>query len=272
MRPSFRKMELGEYSGTPLRRLRIQNLLLTENRFPPNLSIPDHAHSYPHLTIILDGSFAETYRFESFNCQKGSVLIVPQEQVHSDTVGENGAHSLSIEVSRSLERFLSSEWTMLECPRVIETPKLKPVIHRLRRVFITDPNSTLLDIHCAAMEVILAVAKEAISTQPATSWLQEILDYINCEYGRPIRLSELAEIAALSPEHLSRSFHKITGMTVKQYILETRLTSAERKLTETSNSLGEIAAACGFSDQAHLSRAFRAKFGIPPVTYRKEIR
>ena len=264
-------MELGEYSGTPLRRLRIQNLLLTENRFPPNLSISDHSHAYPHLTIILDGSFVEAYDFGSFLCQKGSVLIVPQDQVHRDTVGENGAHSLSIEVSRSLERFLSSEWTMLESPKVIHSPKLKSVIHRLRTVFCLNPHSTLLDIHCAAMEVILAVAKETTSMRKSVPWIDEVLDCISKEYGRPIRLSDLAEIAGVSPEHVSRSFRKAMGVTTQQYILETRIASAERLLSETNDTLGEIAAACGFSDQAHLSRTFRTKFGLPPMAYRKKV-
>ena len=77
-RSSVRKMALGEYSGTTLRRQRVQNLLITENRFPPGLKISEHSHTYPHFTIMLSGGFREEYAERTFQCERGTILVVPQ--------------------------------------------------------------------------------------------------------------------------------------------------------------------------------------------------
>ncbi len=264
-------MELGEYSGTPIRRLRVQNLLLTENQFPPNLRISDHAHTYPHFTIILDGSFVETYADQAFVCQRGSVLIVPQDQIHSDSVGDQGAHSISIEVSRSLERFLSSESEMLHKPQVVSTASLKPSISRIRNAFSLDPNSTHLEIHCAAMNFILAVAQ---ATQPAKakpSWIEEAIETIRNDRFGSASLSTLANQAGISREHFSREFRKATGQTYQAFALKCRLECAEQLLLESDIPLFLIAIECGFSDQAHFAKAFRTAYSQSPSSYRKYV-
>jgi transcriptional regulator GlxA family with amidase domain len=38
-----------------------------------------------------------------------------------------------------------------------------------------------------------------------------------------------------------------------------------------SDSLAAVAAATGFADQAHLSRAFKARIGVPPGAYRTAV-
>jgi AraC family transcriptional regulator len=47
---------------------------------------------------------------------------------------------------------------------------------------------------------------------------------------------------------------------------------ASNQLASTDASLGEIAAAAGFSDQSHFSRTFKSYLGITPGEYRKIIR
>jgi AraC-like DNA-binding protein len=41
-------------------------------------------------------------------------------------------------------------------------------------------------------------------------------------------------------------------------------------LIETSDSISEVANACGFDDEFYFSRCFRREFGIPPRSYRKD--
>ena len=48
-----------------------------------------------------------------------------------------------------------------------------------------------------------------------------------------------------------------------------RLDRARRLLAETGLLTKEIAALCGFSDQAHLTRLFARRFGTTPSAFRK---
>lgn len=263
-------MPLGEYSGTTIQRLRIQNILLTENKFPPNLSIEEHSHAYPHFTIMLDGGFTETYDGQQFQCEKGSVLIVPEGQPHTDVIGPNGAHSLSIEISRSLVKFLSLESDLLSSPKVVNDLSLKPRTLALRKLFIQSPTASHFELHSAAMQVILGVFQsvkvEECTTKPR--WLVMVIQELNRDSLELPTIQELARLAGVSPAHLSRTFRQATGQTILEFHRQNRLKIAAEKIIASSDSLAVIAADTGFCDQAHFTKSFKAEFGITPSDYR----
>ena len=263
-------MPLGEYSGTTIQRLRVQNLLLTENRFPPNLSIEEHSHAYPHFTIMLDGGFTETYEFDEFICEKGDVLIVPEGQPHTDVIGPNGAHSLSVEISRSLVKFLSSESTLLTSPKVINDQTTKARILALKRLFIHDQSPSHFELHSAAMQVILGVFQATESDDKSTmpDWLSGVLKELDSDSYHIPTLKHLAQQAGVSTAHLSRIFRNALGQTIFEYHRQRRLIAASGKIVSTSDSLAVIAAEVGFCDQAHFTKSFKQHFGITPSEYR----
>jgi AraC family transcriptional regulator len=58
-------------------------------------------------------------------------------------------------------------------------------------------------------------------------------------------------------------------MTIGEYVRRRRADRAAALLNDTHLPLAEIAQACGFYDQSHLSRAFVARFGVSPRRYRR---
>ena len=92
--------------------------------------------------------------------------------------------------------------------------------------------------------------------------------YISEHYGENITVSELAEIAHISRCHFSVRFKAYTGFSPHRYLLLYRLGYAKRLLCDTTDSIGEIADRCGFSDVSSFIRAFRLAEGISPASYR----
>lgn len=82
-------------------------------------------------------------------------------------------------------------------------------------------------------------------------------------------MSDLAAQAQLSDSHFAQAFRQLTGWTPHQYLLLVRLSHARMLLTQKNEpiSVSEIARACGFFDQAHLSRHFRRFFGTTPEAF-----
>ncbi len=74
-----------------------------------------------------------------------------------------------------------------------------------------------------------------------------------------------------------RYLHKIFSEedeTLNQYIWSQRLELCRARLSQADladRSITEIAFACGFSNAAHFSRSFRARFGQAPRSYRRTI-
>ena len=76
----------------------------------------------------------------------------------------------------------------------------------------------------------------------------------------------------MSKYHLCRRFKNITGFTIMEYILKTRLAAAKNMLKTESISITEISEKCGFSSVSYFSRVFKEHTGITAIAYRKEYR
>ena len=99
--------------------------------------------------------------------------------------------------------------------------------------------------------------------------LTPVLEYVIAHYGRPIACADLARRAGLSVSQLQREFRRLFNISPGDYVLYTRLTVARRRLEQTTEPIRQIAADCGFFDQAHFTRAFRKHAGLPPQQYRQ---
>ncbi|OQP85679.1 AraC family transcriptional regulator [Rhizobium rhizosphaerae] len=92
-------------------------------------------------------------------------------------------------------------------------------------------------------------------------------DYIAAHFTEEIGLEALAATAGLSRAHLIRAFRRHYFITPHAYQTDLRIRLARRLLGEGTTPL-ETALACGFADQAHLTRQFKARTGLTPAVYR----
>lgn len=100
--------------------------------------------------------------------------------------------------------------------------------------------------------------------------LRLIEDYIDNNLNRQIHLSDMAQAVFISPFHLSRTFKRLTGQSIVDFMHERRLAKAEELLSVTSYSVTEVAGRVGFNDAAYFATCFKSKKGLSPTQYRKE--
>jgi AraC family transcriptional regulator len=96
---------------------------------------------------------------------------------------------------------------------------------------------------------------------------RRVIDYIETNLACDLHLVELSTVAGISRSHFARAFRNTIGMAPHAFVLQRRLARAVELLAPRTRSMGEIAARCGFSDQAHLARAFKSQFGHPPSVH-----
>jgi AraC-like DNA-binding protein len=95
-----------------------------------------------------------------------------------------------------------------------------------------------------------------------------VLKFINENYNKNIRLSELAAIMNVSTMYFSNFFKSTFNISPKQYILNKRLEESQRLLLETNLSVKEIAYKVGFENENYFSEFFSAKTGIGALKFR----
>lgn len=94
-------------------------------------------------------------------------------------------------------------------------------------------------------------------------------DYIEANLARPMELGDIAAVLNMSAGTFARQFRRSTGMAPYAYVTERRLALARRLLDETELPTKQIAAMCGFCDQAHLTRMFSRRYGVSPAAFRQ---
>lgn len=94
----------------------------------------------------------------------------------------------------------------------------------------------------------------------APEWAKQLKEIIQDQIDTNLNLS-LKEVAAgldMNPAYVSREFSKyFSDMSFGDYIRKLRIEKAIELLSNTSNSLAEIAYLTGFSDQSHFNRIFK---------------
>jgi len=102
--------------------------------------------------------------------------------------------------------------------------------------------------------------------------LDRAIDYMEENLDKPLALLEVAHAAGLSATHFARRFKRSTGRAPHQYLMWCRVERARRLLAETDNAIAQIALACGFAHQEHLTRVFRRLSGETPARFRRGVR
>jgi AraC family transcriptional regulator len=82
-------------------------------------------------------------------------------------------------------------------------------------------------------------------------------------------LADVARECRLSRSHFQRAFHRTVGMPAHKWLLSRRIELAKEKLRDGPSSLSDVALACGFADQSHLTRVFTRLVGISPGAWRR---
>lgn len=88
----------------------------------------------------------------------------------------------------------------------------------------------------------------------------------------PPTLAELARHAVTNEYKLKRGFKALFGTSPYAFLLEHRLEMARRYLLDTDRPIAEIAYRVGYRDPAHLTNAFRKRYGVRPSDVRRSAR
>jgi transcriptional regulator GlxA family with amidase domain len=94
--------------------------------------------------------------------------------------------------------------------------------------------------------------------------VHRVQDAIVQKPAEKMTIAKLANVAAMSPRNLTRSFRRATGISIKEFATRVRLELARTLLNDPSMTIAAIAGRCGFSTPRQLRRAYRDAFGTTP--------
>lgn len=98
--------------------------------------------------------------------------------------------------------------------------------------------------------------------------VQQMLDYIQQHYSRPLHLGDLASALNMNAAYLSHLFSTTTGGTFHHHLEQLRLARAKELLRDPLQRISEIACGVGYANPNYFRSAFKARLGVSPSAWR----
>ncbi|GAX08558.1 AraC family transcriptional regulator [Secundilactobacillus silagincola] len=114
----------------------------------------------------------------------------------------------------------------------------------------------------------LSVNKSDVTT--GSTYVDMAIQYIYKNISNPIKLDDIAKTLGISISYLSRTFRKVTKVSVNQFITSAKIDRASHYLRFTNIPIQQIATRLGYTDSYYFSRVFKKEYHVSPREYRQQ--
>jgi AraC-like DNA-binding protein len=118
-------------------------------------------------------------------------------------------------------------------------------------------------------------AEQLRQDRPPASYsppIVKVMEWLGQHLDENISVSDLADVAGLSPSYFRRWFHREVGSSPRDYVTQLRVERAKRLLAESDRSITDIAMDLGYSTSAYFTAVFHAETGTTPSDFRRQLR
>jgi AraC-like DNA-binding protein len=220
---------------------------------------------------------------QTFHCRggqrvttPGSLILVNPDDLHDGRSAGTGYRYRMVYIEPALiaeaqrEADLPAALPLFRSP-VVHDPELAAALCQFNRRTERPEGWDALEIETRLLQIVRALLQRHAASAPTrglragrdTALLRFACRYLDEHYATDPSLSALADQCGISRFALLRLFAKEVGMPPHAYMTRARLREARRLLLQ-GEPAAQVAAAVGYVDQSHLTKRFKAAFGITP--------
>jgi AraC family transcriptional regulator len=264
----------GHFCGQNLKARNVAGLTLTEIAYAPGCHIPTHSHELSQFCFVRQGTFSEVYGRKSRECMPLTLLGRPSDETHGHQFHNEGACCFVVEIGPEVLCRIREYAPVLDDSVEFQSGLSAWLAARLYNEFNHEDNASSLAIEGLTLELLSEVSRQRtrIPEHKPPRWLEHAREFLHAHFLESVTLAAIANSVGVHPTHLARVFRRSYGCTAGEYVRRLRIDFACREISQTDNSLTEIAITAGFYDQGHFSRTFKQMIGLTPRQYRAVFR
>lgn len=255
-----------------------------------DVSYPYHRHDTCEVFYFIQGNIRFYLEHTCYELSPGDLVVISPEEMHRIVCSDDAPYTrITLNVKESLIRRISAgEEDLSACffKRPLGTGNILHLDQGQREKFAAlctslekamastgygqhiQQNAHLALLLVYVNAVFRDQAHEKMSIMPV--YILDTMKYIETHLGEPLSLKTLESEFHYHRSYISSKFKHHTGMTIRSYILDRRISRAKSLLKNGSN----VTDACfgsGFNDYANFLRSFKKMEGISPGAYRKSM-
>lgn len=237
--------------------------------YEPHYRIGAHAHPEASFSLIVGGRYLENIQGQDADHEAGHIIYCPANEEHAQVFAGDGALQAQIsptaECLAYLEDTISLSTASFSAGHQFSSLGRRMAIE-LRRADAVSP----LALEGLALEAIALFGRASVGHVRAPRWVAAVDDYVRAHAMDGFTMHDVAEAVGCPPEQIGPALRTAFGSSLAGLARRRRLEAAADLLATDAASISDVAALCGFSDQAHLTRAFKALYGLTPGAFRRE--
>lgn len=235
-----------------------------------------HTHVQYSIGIVDDGSAIFHHPSGPHQVGAGSVVLIEPDVVHScnPMSGYNWSYRMLFIDADWLHNAVARIWGLATPPdglelmsRCIEDPAIVPLVDQLCQPVVSEAAANALVKRLPSWLASLVRAGRPMDCAHVPSELVPAMVTMQTECEKRIAVNGLSDVCGMSSSQFIRRFKSALGMTPGCYLQNQRINGARRLLSQ-GIALADVAHMMGFSDQAHMQRAFKAHHAMTPGDYR----
>lgn len=269
-------------------------LSIKRNYIPANVKIRDlsiHWHEEIEITYVVSGSVNHQLNGKKVNLVAGEAIYINSKQLHLIQSDVQDCELYCLIFNPTLlcaSNFIAQKYVS----PIVENEKLdyfflkeneeshKQILDSIIKIYElqSDPAyemktmKILYELWLALYDILPKVGTNAELINEDLHMVQKMLTKIHKSYSDNLNLSDICMAAGVGKTKGTKMFCQYLNMTPVDYLINYRLEIASRMLSETKQSVLDIALATGFSDSSYFARIFRNRVGMSPLKYREKMK
>ena len=245
-------------------------------RFHANIvatAFAPHRHDSYVFALTTYGVQDFDYRGSTRRSQPGAVVVLHPDELHDGRPGAEGGFGyagLSI-LPEALSQYRPGGGLPF-LPGGVSRDRA--LINAVRAMLDLSPQADAVEHESALIDLALALDRLSdapiVASPVSRAVVEAACDHIRTHSARGVSLDELEGLTGLDRWQLSRDFRTLRGTSPARYLTQRRLDQV-RQAIAGGDRLADAAQDAGFVDQAHMSRHFKAAYGITPGQFARTI-
>lgn len=260
-----------------------------------------HKHNFIEIVYVISGSARHYMGDYIYEVHKGDLVIVNYGTAHTFIpLADSAEHFSTYDLLFTTELFeitgigkydfsslassylfysmFSDSETLRNSINLIRSSskEFSDIFSRIYFEYSNRQNGFMSMIRAYLIELITLIFREidkksiAGTNREQREVVNKAIDYMKQHYNTRINLDSIVSDIFLSKDYFRQLFKKTTGMSVTDFIQQTRVDEACRLLMSTGRTVYDIAGDCGFTDIKFFYKTFKKITGKTPGEFKKD--